>query len=224
MKKRSPPSETPPKPGQAKGKSRPLTDTESALWRHTASTTLPLKRAKSRVHASLEELPAPAASPASVSQPNLKRGATPARAVPLAPSRPAGIAPDPPRKPPPLSEFDAKRARKLRTGQVEIDARIDLHGMRQAEAHTALRGFLHAGHRKGHRVVLVITGKGAPAGSTRDDHWSESMGRSERGILRRNVPQWLSEPDLRGIVVSFTPAAIRHGGDGAFYVHLRRLR
>lgn len=224
MKKPGPPSGLPPKPGPAKGKNRPLSDTENALWRHTASTTQPLKRAKSRVHAALEDaLPLASAQPPAA-QPNLKRGAGPARAVPLAPARPSAAAPDAPRKPPPLSDFDAKRARKLRTGQVEIDARIDLHGMRQAEAHSALRGFLHGSHRKGHRVVLVITGKGAPASSARSDHWSDSMGRSERGILRRSVPQWLSEPDLRAIVVSFTPAAIRHGGDGALYVHLRRLR
>lgn len=94
--------------------------------------------------------------------------------------------------------------------------------MRQAEAHSALRSFLHACHRKGHSVVLVITGKGAPAGTKSDLPWGEAMGRSERGVLRRNVPQWLAHPELRGIVVSFTEAAIRHGGDGALYVHLRR--
>jgi DNA-nicking Smr family endonuclease len=222
MKKPGPPSNPPAKSGTSKGKNRHLSDTESALWRHTASTAQPLKGAKSRVHAALEGL---AAAPVHHGpSPNLKRSAAAARAVPSAPARPAAPAPEAPRKPPSLSEFDAKRARKLRTGQVEVDARIDLHGMRQAEAHTALRGFLHASHRKGHRVVLVITGKGAAGGASRDENWTDTMGRSERGILRRNVPQWLSEPDVRAIVVSFTTAAIRHGGDGALYVHLRRLR
>lgn len=223
MKKPGPPTAPPQRPSR---KGRLPSDSETALWRHTASTLQPLKGGKGRVHAALEDLPTmPKLAPKSQEAgavPNLKRGSAPARPVTLSPGRPP--APETPRKPPPLADFDGKRARKLRTGQVEIDARIDLHGMRQSEAHTALRGFLHASHRKGHRVVLVITGKGAPPGTRDDAHWSEAMGRSERGILRRNVPMWLSEPDLRAIVVSFTAAALRHGGDGALYVHLRRLR
>ncbi len=223
MKKPGPPPGPTARPTTRK--TRQPSDTETALWRHTASTLQPLKSAKGRVHAALEHMPAATQSkpqpPAGVH--NLKRGGGPARPVALSPSRPAQTPPEPPRKAPPLAEFDAKRARKLRTGQVEIDARIDLHGMRQSEAHTALRGFLHACHRKGHSVVLVITGKGAPAGTRPDAHWGDTMG-SERGVLRRSVPQWLADPDLRGIVVSFASAAIRHGGDGALYVHLRRLR
>ncbi len=233
MKKKGPPSgpEAPSSPsGQAgpsnKTKSkfgRGLSETEHALWRHTAQSLQPLKGGKKRVHAALEDFvpPVPSSTPGSV--PNLKRGSAPARPAPLAPQKPAVAPPPPaPKKPPPLADFDTKRARKLRTGQVEIDARIDLHGMRQSEAHSALRGFLHASHRKGHSVVLVITGKGAPAGTRSDEPWGDTMGRSERGILRRNVPQWLADPDLRAIVVSFTAASIRHGGDGALYVHLRR--
>lgn len=222
MKKPGPPSGPPAQPGPAKSKSgRRLSATEDALWRHTASSLKPLRGAKGRVHAALEDLPKAPAPDAPV--PNLKRGSAPAKPIPLVAAKVLPPAPSvSPRKPPPLADFDTKRARKLRTGQVEIDARIDLHGMRQAEAHTALRGFLHACHRKGHSVVLVITGKGAPPGTKSDLPWGDSMGRSERGVLRRNVPQWLADPELRGIVVSFTEAAIRHGGDGALYVHLRR--
>lgn len=222
MKKPGPPSE-----GSRGGRppdrdGRNLSETDRALWRVTASTLKPLKTAKPRVHAALEHVPK--------AEPSLAKGAKPGSsgARPKPSSQKAPAPPPPPvvrsRKPPPLADFDTSRARKLRSGQVDIDARIDLHGMRQAEAHIALRGFLHAAHRKGHRVVLVITGKGAPAGGSRDEHWSDSMGRHERGILRRNVPMWLAEPELRAIVVSFTTAAIRHGGDGALYVHLRRSR
>lgn len=212
-------------PEKKSKRSRSLSETESILWRHTASSLQPLKSAKKRVHAALEDMPLPApnatAKPGG-SEPNLKRGSAPARPAPLVVPMLPAAKPEAPRKPPPLADFEAKRARKLRTGQVELDARIDLHGMRQSEAHTALHGFLHACHRKGHSVVLVITGKGAPPGTTPDGHWGDAMGRSERGILRRNVPMWLSDPDLRAIVVSFTSAALRHGGDGALYVHLRR--
>jgi DNA-nicking Smr family endonuclease len=70
---------------------------------------------------------------------------------------------------------------------------------------------------RGLRWVLVITGKGGPRRPRDDDGYGES----ERGILRKNVPHWLAEPELRTVVVSFTTAAIPHGGEGALYVQLR---
>ena len=232
MKKPGPPTISgvtgpPERTGPGKG-GRKFSEDDRAVWQHTAASLKPLKRAKGRVLAALEDLPP--------SEPFPSKGSFPAKglqaSLPPAPAtklKPAMLPAAPPsqaatKKQPPLADFDTKRARKLRTGQVDIDARIDLHGMRQSEAHTALRGFLHACHRKSHSVVLVITGKGAPPGSKPDGPWGDQMGRSERGVLRRNVPQWLAEPELRAIVVSFTSASIRHGGDGALYVHLRRLR
>jgi DNA-nicking Smr family endonuclease len=131
------------------------------------------------------------------------------------------------RKPiPPLADFDRKSAKRLRAGQTEIEARIDLHGMRQGEAQDALRAFLMSAHARGLRFVLVITGKGAPRRpGASDEAYTEPFdmtGRTEKGVLRRNVPRWLAEPDLRAIVVSVTEAAIPHGGGGALYVQLRR--
>jgi len=102
--------------------------------------------------------------------------------------------------------------RKVSSGRVEIEARIDLHGMRQSEAHSALTRFLNRAYRDGKRWVLVITGKGAPMRTAYE----------ERGVLRRNVPRWLAEPDLAPIIIGFTTAAIRHGGEGALYVHIRK--
>jgi DNA-nicking Smr family endonuclease len=119
-----------------------------------------------------------------------------------------------------LSEFDRRKARKLAAGREAIDARIDLHGMRQSEAHAALRSFLLGCHADGRRNVLVITGKGGPAQDC-DVERPFAMDTRERGVLRRNVPQWLAEPELRAIVVSFRDAARGHGGAGALYVHLR---
>jgi|GEM_PF-68983 len=121
---------------------------------------------------------------------------------------------------PAMASFDRRTAKKIRKGRIELDGRIDLHGMRQAEAHAALRGFLFAAAGRGHRTVLVISGKGA----SNDDNtaWQVVSHNTGRGVLRRSVPMWLSEPELRGIVVSYTTADIRHGGDGAFYVQLKR--
>lgn len=216
MKKSKPPS------GKNK-KSRQLSASETALWHHMASTLQPLKDAKNRVLAALENrdengTKAPPPSAAKTGSANKLTG-QPTRAVSppvMPPAQPKAV--DKPRAVPPLSQFETKRARRLRSGRIEVDARIDLHGMRQNEAHIALRGFLHSSHRKGHRIVLVITGKGSPANET--SGWGDRH--APRGVLRRNVPQWLSEPDLRALVVSFAPAAQRHGGDGALYVHLRR--
>jgi DNA-nicking Smr family endonuclease len=123
---------------------------------------------------------------------------------------------------PPLSDLDRRKARKVGTGKVEIEGRIDLHGMRQAEAHAALRRFLLRGYAEGRRWVLVITGKGAPLRRCEDDAGLVSVRDDERGVLKRNVPRWLDEPELRAIVIGFTAAAIRHGGEGALYVQLRR--
>lgn len=117
--------------------------------------------------------------------------------------------------------FDRRKARQIAKGRIEIEARIDLHGLREHEAHMRLAGFLRQAHAAGKRTVLVITGKGR----VDDDPYRPfSMGedRGEPGVLRRNVPRWLAEPDLASIVVSYTTASIRHGGEGALYIHLRR--
>lgn len=117
------------------------------------------------------------------------------------------------------ASFDERQARRLASGRTQVDARIDLHGMRQAEARQALRRFLFNAMAKGHRTVLVITGKGAPAALDRPWNGGED---DTRGVLRRMVPIWLGEPELAVAVVSFRQAHVRHGGEGALYVHVRR--
>jgi len=120
----------------------------------------------------------------------------------------------------PLSGLDRKHIKKLGKGRVTIDARIDLHGLRQSEAHDALGRFLRLAVANGHRNVLVITGKGRAD----DDqaHWTFDSGRQAPGVLRRSVPKWLTGADFRDLVAGFTTAHFRHGGEGAYYVRLRR--
>ena len=124
-----------------------------------------------------------------------------------------------------LSGIDRRTQQRLIRGQVEIDARIDLHGHSQAEARMALHGFLIRARERGHRLVLVITGKGeAPFARhtlhSRDVH--HDPGR--HGVLRRALPQWVNETEFRELVSGFQPAHPKHGGGGAFYVRLRRAR
>jgi DNA-nicking Smr family endonuclease len=99
-------------------------------------------------------------------------------------------------------------------GRETIDARLDLHGMTQSQAHTALLSFLHRAQASDVRLALVVTGKGTGK-SARETP-------SERGVLRRSVPMWLSQPDFRRFVVSFEEAHPSHGGQGALYLRLRR--
>jgi len=117
------------------------------------------------------------------------------------------------------ASFDRRAARQLASGRREIEAVLDLHGLRQREAHRALMSFLASAQHRGYRYVKVITGKGRPReldGSLEDD--------GERGVLKRVVPAWLGEPALRALVVSYTSAGRGHGGEGALYVQVRRAR
>ncbi|GJE56173.1 MULTISPECIES: Smr/MutS family protein [Methylobacterium] len=152
----------------------------------------------------------PAAKPASkpVAQRPVKLAdltPTPAAAQP----RPFKLTTAP--KPPGL---ERRERMGLRRGSLAIDARIDLHGLYQADAHAALIGFLMRARAAGHARVLVVTGKG---GGT-----SSESAFSERGVLRRSVPHWLRGGELGHFVLGFEEAARHHGGAGALYVRLRR--
>lgn len=115
----------------------------------------------------------------------------------------AGIAQ---RKALPEVQFTKKAERALREGTISIDAKLDLHGMRQTQAYAALEKFMAAQIKRGHRNLLIITGKG-------------STGQS---VLRANLPAWLE--NLGAPLLRLAPAALRHGGGGAFYVILKRRR
>ncbi|HVV28925.1 MAG TPA: Smr/MutS family protein [Rhizomicrobium sp.] len=108
---------------------------------------------------------------------------------------------------------------RLRRGQIAPDARIDLHGLTQAAAHRSLHAFLAAAHLRGHRLVLVITGKGNPRNAEKAD-WMASP----HGVLKEMVPRWLNEPGLAALIAGVRPAHVRHGGAGALYVYLRKNR
>ncbi len=193
-----------------------LSEDERALWEHAARDLKPLKTKKSRVHTAQEDNDAVAAHRA----PHADK---PAAHKPSAKHTPAP-APAQPKKsaPPPLAPLDRRKARQIGSGRIEVEGRIDLHGMRQSEAHQALRRFLLSSHAQGRRWVLVITGKGNSQRRRPDSDDDFGYGEEERGVLKRNVPRWLAEPELRTIVVGYTEAAIRHGGGGALYVQLRR--
>lgn len=100
--------------------------------------------------------------------------------------------------------------KKLAKGRLPIEARLDLHGLFQDEAHDLLLDFLLRAHERGLRHVLVITGKGRSMGS--------------EGVLRRAVPMWFSKAEFRFLISTYEWAARHHGGEGAMYVRLSRGR
>jgi len=182
-------------------RSRSLGEDERALWDSVKRSVAPLKRRK-----------AAAVPPPEAPQADEKPRGKPAKHVVPTPR----AAPSPARAAaPPLAPLGRRMKQQLARGSLEIDARVDLHGMTQSEAHHVLARFLRSAQRDGARMVLVITGKGLRPGA---DPFAE------RGVLKRQVPLWLEGVDLRSLVVGFEPAAIAHGGEGALYVRLRRRR
>lgn len=205
---------------------RKLTEEERALWNSVASTATPRPGHR----------PGPA-EPCSVEphSPESARGPDQATHAPAQPlpgkRRPAAwVRPVAPERPPvphdlalPLVEalgrapvrMDRKTHTRLKGGRLEPEARIDLHGLTLARAHSALAGFILRSRASGVRLALVITGKGR--GSDDSGPIPE-----RRGLLREQVPQWLAQPPLAGAVLQIVPAHRRHGGAGAYYVYLRR--
>lgn len=113
--------------------------------------------------------------------------------------------------------MDHKTFGKLKRGRLDPEGRIDLHGMTLDQAHPALTRFILSAQASGKRLVLVITGKGKKSDE------SGPIPRP-RGVIRREVPLWLAAPPLAQAVLQISPAHLRHGGSGAFYVYLRRNR
>jgi DNA-nicking Smr family endonuclease len=117
-----------------------------------------------------------------------------------------------------MGGLDGRTATRLKRGLLEPDARLDLHGLTEAVAHQALLTFLRSAQTRGARLTLVVTGKGRPNGSH-----DPAFGRG-RGILNALVPRWLREPGFAPMIAATMRAHIRHGGEGALYVYLRKPR
>ena len=140
-------------------------------------------------------------------------------------SPPAPVPPAPP-APHDRGTLDAGLQRRLRRGRIEPDARIDLHGMTQTQAHQRLRVGIPRLRAAGRRCLLVVTGKGSASALSRHTLHGDTISPApeRRGVLRDNLPRWLAEPEFRLHVAAIRPAHPRHGGGGAFYVWLRRQR
>lgn len=192
---------------------RRLSDEEIDLWNKVVEKADRLNPARvEESHATSLPKPKPAKEPIeplsefSVGQ---KAGAKPARHN-LKPSVTQHLSKMP-------VQMDQKAYGRMKRGKLKPEGRIDLHGMRVDTAHPALTRFILSSQSQGKRLVLVITGKG----KDRDEPGPIP---TPRGVLRNQVPQWLSLPPLSKAVMQVTPAHLSHGGEGAYYVYLRKLR
>ncbi|MGD8809997.1 MAG: Smr/MutS family protein [Gammaproteobacteria bacterium] len=192
------------------GRDRRPSREEADLWRHVTGDVKPLARR--------EKPRAPEVPPVPQSKTQKPAAATDLRKRPE-PQAETHRIPPPPRVPE-LSHgaapgVDRRTADNLRRGRMAIEARLDLHGMTQAQAHRRVHAFIEAQQASGRRCVLIVTGKGI---------WRGNEGGGGIGVLREAVPRWLNEPDLRPRILSFTHAQRKDGGEGALYVLLRRIR
>ena len=191
------------RPGGSRGKKKSLMSAEDRrLWDEVRRSVRPLASTPARSDAAdpLDEVTMETAiEPSATFAAKLRRPHHPMPAYrPPAQDRPARQ----------IAPMDDKTVRKLKKGRLAIDARVDLHGMAELQAHHALFRFLERARHEGARIVLVITGKGERSG----------------GILRRAVPRWLAEPPMSELAGSWRVAHSSHGGEGALYVRLRRPR
>lgn len=169
---------------------RELSDEERILWNVVAKTAKPLPGRKLDP-VDIAPEPKPAAAPVDTSA-FLARAVTPASPAKLQ-----------------VQHIDRHTQKKIARGKLVLEARIDLHGLRQDAAYGMLLSFLSSAYVRGVRYVLVITGKGSSSASD--------------GVLKRSVPGWLSTQPFRQFVSGYEDAALTHGGQGALYVRLRRL-
>ncbi|MCP4936911.1 MAG: DNA mismatch repair protein MutS [bacterium] len=203
-----------------------LPQEDADLWAQVTTSLTPLRGDRDRLHFGplLDEKPA-----VTMGQAARWQAVPPHKAPPGKNGLPERVSargtlnarplPQQPIQPPQQDSFSRREMRQINKGHQPIEARLDLHGLRQAEAHIALVTFLANAQAQGYRHILVITGKGR---ANVDDE--KIFGGPEQGVLRRIVPLWLGESDLRLIVAGFSDAPRRHGGPGALYVRLRRKR
>ncbi len=194
------------KRGEGAGEKSGLKDEDLALWQHVTRDAKPL--------AKREPPPARPKAPDAPPEPKAKKETEPARPLP----RPRPVAPvrraEPELEHGRAAGVDRRRTERLRRGRLPVEARLDLHGYTQDQAHGALGDFLGEVQARGLRCVLVITGKGTTT--------EAAMGTG--GVLRAQVPRWLNEPANRARVLAFDYAQPKHGGLGAIYVLLRRKK
>lgn len=185
---------------------RSLRPEEKAIWRKVAGSVKPISEAMTRSLDDGEAVEPPVEKPTPDKKLSLKHSHFP---------HPHSVAKHP------ALPVDRGGEKRMRRGRLEIDGRLDLHGLTQDIALRTLRNFLSMAYRDGYRTVLVITGKGLKARERDSEPWESH---DEPGVLKRKLPEWLGNSEFRQWVSGYAAAHVRHGGGGAFYVTMRRVK
>ncbi len=196
-------------------KRRRLTAEDRELWDRVRANTERMERSNLEVERFDPDVSLPAPAPR-----NLRKAKSVILGKPVGPSRGPthNLAPaihDHIRQAP--VQMDNKSFGKLKRGKMRPEGKIDLHGMTLDRAHPLLTGFVMNAHAQGKRLILVVTGKG----KQRDEGGPIPV---RHGVLRHQVPQWLTMQPMKSVVLQIAQAHVSHGGGGAYYVYLRRHR
>ncbi len=200
-----------------------VSEDDRAVWGAVKASADPLKQSRAKTFRGVEDVarglpPTPKFDPdrtqdrkAAASRPVMRPNEDDLGFVSRGPRSPLGGAGEPKALDPgQLDGLDRKRGERLRRGKLDIEGTLDLHGMTRDAAQGAVRRFISASQGMGRRTVLIITGKGYAHGSD--------------GVLRAELPRWLNSADTRSRILAYDYAQPRHGGQGAFYVYLKKSR
>lgn len=192
---------------------RRLSDEERALWEKVVDKATPMHPDRHRTESAEGALLQTNTHTAAAPPPRFRVGQT-TQATPPAHDIAQPIEENVAAQP---MSMDRRRFAKMKRGRLKPEARLDLHGLTLAQAHPALTRFILDGVSRGQRLVLIITGKG----KSRPDSGPIP---ERHGVLRHQVPHWLNSAPLKAHVLQITEAHVKHGGMGAYYVYLRRMR
>jgi DNA-nicking Smr family endonuclease len=185
-------------------KRRGVSKGEAALWKRVTETVRPIGG-----RGSSPQKP-----------PGVATGETTREAMtPVSARAPGKAAPRTRKSAPKVSAFaagDPGAERRVKQGKVDVERTLDLHGLREAQAHSRFHAFITTAASEGCRCVLVVTGKGRPESKASEDR--------PRGVIRKRFQDWVDEEPLRGLIARVAPARPKDGGDGAFYVFLKGAR
>lgn len=142
-------------------------------------------------------------------------------AIPLVPIAPSKSESTRKARSPKHTGLDGNTAQRLRRGELDPQARLDLHGMTEKAGHRALIAFVQGAYNRGLRLVIVVTGKGAKP-QPDDAPFDLELQTRRRGVHKTMTPRWLAEPELARLIADVRSAHRSHGGEGALYVYLRK--
>ena len=181
---------------------RGLSEEESEAWEKLAATVTPIHPAIARPEPEVAKPPPPPPK-----QPKLRK---------QQPARPVAAPPRAQPKPSSPGNLDSHWDRRLKSGALQPDLTLDLHGYNLDAAYDRLMGGVAQARALGMRTILLVTGKSRPVAAA-------DRGAS-RGVIRAKVLDWLAASSHHTAIAAVRRAHQRHGGDGALYIVLKRGR